>query len=331
MLFERTMGLESFLAIRDKERMCTFISGNRTVTSQVERQILPDRIIELQHNETYTSSSSTNADIVDRIMIICDGASTAEVNSSYELENCLDDLLSDGIDVFIDISSMGVRLLSIVLANIFFLSKLKKNDLRVFCGYVEPKAYTRYGIVPDNRSSKQAQFALYSSFAPLGPLPDFVSVGSDDKPQLWVVLLGFEGYRTKTIVDDLSRIDDIIALVTIPSLKLGWSNYAISENSHFLRGVDHKMPSIRYATASSPFAVYNFLCELQTKYKEYRLQISPFSTKANSLGVLLYALYNPECSIVFDNPLESSRPTEDRSDTYHVYDITEALIEACVI
>lgn len=330
MLFERTMELDNFLSIC-QGKTTAFISGNREITEQVESKINPDKTIEVRHNESYTSWSSTNADIIDKIKVSCDGACCAEVNSSDELEVCLDSLLEDGMDVFIDISSMGVRLLSIVLANIFFLLKLKKNNLRVFCGYAEPKAYKRRGIVPDNEMPKQTQFSLYSAFAPLGPLPDFVSVGSDEKPQLWVVLLGFEGYRTKTIVDDLPRIDDIIALVTIPSLKLGWSNYAISENSHFLRGVDQKMPSIRYATAYSPFAVYNFLCALQEKYREYRLQISPFSTKANSLGVLLYALYNPECSIVFDNPLESSRPSEERGDTYHVYDITEALTAACVI
>ena len=329
MLFERTMGIEGFLSIHQGKKSA-FISGNRQITELIERKINPDRVIEVQHNESYTSGSSTNAEIIDRIKLNCDGNRFAELSSSDELEECLDELLVDGMDVFIDISSMGVRLLSIVLANVFFLYKFKKNKLRVFCGYEEPKAYKRRGIVPDDETYKQAQFALYDAFAPLGPLPDFVSVGSDEKPQLWVVLLGFEGYRTKTIVDDLSRIDDIIALVTIPSLKLGWSNHAISENSHFLRGVDHKMPSIRYVTASSPFAVYNFLCELQRKYKEYRLQISPFSTKANSLGVLLYALNNPECLIVFDNPLESSRPTAERSDIYHVYEITQALAGVCI-
>ena len=327
MLFERTMELERFLSMR-QNKMTAFISGNRKVTVQVESVLKPDRFIELKHSEVYTSWSSTSADIVDRIKVNCDGNCMEEINSSYELEEYLDSLLFDGMDIFIDISSMGVRLLSIVLANIFFLSKFKKNDLHVFCGYAEPKAYMRHGIVPDKGQHKQSHFDLYSAFAPLGPLPDFVSIGSDEKPQLWVVLLGFEGYRTKTIVDDISRIDDIIALVTIPSLKLGWSNHAISENSHFLRGVDHKMPSLRYATASSPFAVYNFLCELQNNYKEYRLQISPFSTKANSLGVLLYALHNPECLIVFDNPLESSRPAGERSNIYHVYEITEALDRA---
>lgn len=330
MLFERTMSLEQFLAIQ-KKKGSILISGDSAASSAVRHRLQPERTINLAHREIYTSWSSTCADIVDKIAISCDNQSIVEISSSAELEECLNDLISDSIDVFIDISSMGVRLLSIVLANMMYTYERKDKPLHVYCGYGEPKGYIRRGIQLDRRTNKPAQFALYNAFAPPGPLPDFASVGSDEKPQLWVVLLGFEGYRTKAIVDDLSRIDDVIALVTVPSIQLGWSNHAISENSHFLRGVDQKMPSIKYVTASSPFAVYNFLCELQERYSDYRLQISPFSTKANSLGVLLYALYNPDCLIVFDNPMESSRPIEERSDIYHVYEITEALANALSI
>ena len=130
MLFERTMELERFLSMR-QDKMTAFISGNRKATVQVESVLKPDRFIELKHSEVYTSWSSTSADIVDRIKVNCDGTCMEEINSSYELEECLDSLLFDGMDIFIDISSMGVRLLAIVLANIFFLSKFKKNDLHV--------------------------------------------------------------------------------------------------------------------------------------------------------------------------------------------------------
>ena len=324
MLFERSMVLESFCAL-NKGKSPVFITGQREDSKTVEHNIAPQCVIELRHREFCPSWSSTSADIEDEIQVLVNGVCIADMDSIDELDKYFVQIIPDDVDIFIDISSTGVRLLSIILSNLVFARYEKSSTNRVYCGYAEANSYTRRGIVSENGISKQAQFALYNDFAPLGPLPNFESVGSDDRPQLWVVLLGFEGYRTDTIDDELSRVDDTIALVTIPSLKLGWSNYAIAENSHFLRGVDHKMPSIKYATAASPFAVYNFLSGLQKKYSDYRLQISPFSTRANSLGVLLYALSNPDVSVVYDNPIESSRTSKCRGDIYHVYEITEAL------
>lgn len=302
-----------------------FIASYRGRTKKVQAELGVTQIIELKHEESYTTSSSTSADIKDCIEIYSNGQCMKKLNSADELELYFLDVLQGNAAVFIDITSMGVRLLAIVLSSLAFVLEDKPEIPGIYCGYAELKAYTRRGILAKKETGKQSQFELYSGFAPLGPLPNFVSTGSDEDKQLWIVLLGFEGYRTGTIHDELSRIDDIIALVTIPSLKLGWSNYAVTENSHFLRGVDHCVPTIRYVTAASPFSVYNTLCELQEKYSEYRLQISPFSTKVNSLGVLLYALNNPECSLVFDNPLEASRPQEEYSDIYHVYEVTEPL------
>lgn len=328
MLFDRTTDLSHFNSCTDGVPP-VFITGKRNNSQNVEASLGANYVIEFVHSEEYTSSSSTSADIVDKIGIYVNGECIAKEITLEEFEQKLWNILPNN-NIFIDISSMGVRLLAIVLSNLVFVLERKAADIKVYCGYAEPTEYSRRGITSDNSTWKQSQFALYSDFAPLGPLPNFDSIGSDEKKQLWVVLLGFEGYRTDTIDDELSRIDDIIALVTIPSLRLGWSNYAISENSHFLRGVDHRIPSINYVTASSPFAVYNFLCETQEKYRDFRLQISPFSTKANSLGALLYALVNPESLIVFDNPLESSRPKTTRGEVYHVYEITEALEKAFI-
>lgn len=328
LLFERTMDLEQYLSINKNIRP-VFMTGSREKSKSIEDNIEARCVIELRHRELCPSWSSTSADIEDELQIYVDGTCIEGMDSIDELDEYFKEIIPENADVFIDISSTGVRLLSIILSNLVLTVRKYNSIRRVYCGYAEPNSYTRRGIVSENGTCKQAQFALYNNFAPLGPLPNFESIGSDEKPQLWVVLLGFEGYRTDTIDDELSRVDDIIALVTIPSLKLGWSNHAISENAHFLRGVDHKMPSIRYATASSPFAVYNFLSKLQEKYNDYRLQISPFSTKANSLGALLYALSNPHASIVFDNPIEASRPSSIYSNIYHVYDITEALAIIC--
>ena len=66
LLFERTMGIEGFLSIHQGKKSA-FISGNRQITEPIERKINPDRVIEVQHNESYNSGSSTNAEIIDRI------------------------------------------------------------------------------------------------------------------------------------------------------------------------------------------------------------------------------------------------------------------------
>lgn len=322
LLFERTMSLEDYASLC-KEKPPVLIAGGGG-TEAVQEKLGPTLTIKLIHKEQYTSFYSTSADIKDHIELYCNGQLETTLESADGLEACLSKVLPDNTAVFIDISSMGVRLLAIVLSNLSFVLEEKPGISAIYCGYAEPEAYNRRGILTEEEPGT-SQFDLYSSFAPLAPLPNYVSIGSNESKQLWVVLLGFEGYRTDIIDDDLSRIDDIIALVTIPSLRLGWSNYAITENAHFLRGVDQKVPSIEYVTAYSPFSVYNTLCKLQKQYSDYRLQISPFSTKANSLGVLLYALNYPECSIVFDNPLESSRRKEVQSNIYHVYEITRPL------
>lgn len=325
LLFERTMYLDQFITF-SKESPPVFITNYDSKTEAAQKIINCNTVIELDHRETFTSCSSTSADVQDNIVIYKNGQRLDSTYSSNDLDNFLQDILSSSSSLFIDITNMGIRLLAILISNLSYIFDNNPPNLPcVYCGYAEPQSYFRRGILNSTNESKRSQFELYNDFAPLSPLPNFASTGSEEEKQLWLVLLGFEGYRANMIHDELTRINDIIALVTIPSLKLGWSNYALTENSHFLRGVGHKIPQIQYITASSPFSAYNYLCQCKRKYSDYRLQISPFSTKANSLGVLLYALNNPECSIVFDNPIERSRKKETHSDIYHVYDITEPL------
>lgn len=327
LLFERTMSLEQYISTY-KNKAPVFISAHKSQTKQLQEKLGCMSVFGIDHKAKYTSSSSTSADIIDCLEIYKNGDLYVSLKDPNELESFFSEILSDDTPIFMDITSMGVRLLAILLSNLVYALSEVENPPRIFGGYAELKAYSRQGIMNEKDNGKQAQFVLYSDFAPLGPLPNFDSIGSDECDQLWVVLLGFEGYRTDTIDDELTRINDIVALVTIPSLRLGWSNYAIAENAHFLRGVDHREPSIEYVTASSPFSVYNTLSRLKAKYNGHRLQVTPLSTKANSLGALLYALNNPECLIVFDNALESSRNREERTDIYHVYEITEPLKRA---
>lgn len=325
-LFERTISIDEFSSIplENPPALLVMYGDDAEI---LKNSLCPSSIIEIKHEEVYTSSSTTSADIQDIITVYYEGKDTY-LPIIDDLEDFFVDVIPPNTAVFLDITNMGLRLLSILISNLVYALEKRPDIPSFFCGYDEPVSYFRRGINVKDENNKQNQFELYSDFAPIGPLPNFDSVGSDDGKQLWVVLLGFEGYRTDTIDDELSRIDDIIALVTVPSMKLGWSNYAITENSHFLRGVDHREPIIKYVTATSPFSVYNMLCDLKDKYSKYRLQISPFSTKANSLGVLLYALADPECAIIFDNPLESSRPKEKRSGAYHVFDVTSAIKQA---
>lgn len=320
LLFDRMMSLEQYASL------CAnippvLIAGYRGNLQSLQEALGITQVIALDHREEYTSSSSTSADIHDIIEIYQKNKTSCELGSCDKLENYFRKEIPYDTTVLIDITSMGVRLLAIVLSSLAEALRDRSDISRVYCGYSEAKTYKRRGILDGNLP----QFELYSDFAPLGPLPNFSSIGSDDQKQLWVVLLGFEGYRTDIFVDDLPRIDDIIALVTVPSFRLGWSNYAAAENAQFLHGINKQAPVIEYVTAVSPFSAYNRLCQIQEKYRDYRLQISPFGTKANSLGVLLYALNDPNCLIIFDNPIEKSRPRGEFSDTYHVYDITVPL------
>lgn len=318
-LFERTMSLSSYNEITNPD-LVAFIryKSDSPRSTTVLEKIKYTYLVEIVHTMQASSDISTSANIIDEITVYVNG----EFESKYSCLNLADlfQMLGERFStLFIDITDIGVRLMSIICTNLAECFDENKNLFSaVYCGYTEPKEYIK--------SDPHSAFRLYQAFDPVSALPKLASEGIDNDTQVWVVFLGFEGDRVNAVQEEIGRIDKIIAALTVPSMKLGWTNYVFEFNSHFLQGVDREnVPEIAYIPAQSPFAAYNYLCEYQNKHYNSRLLISPFGTKSNSLGAILYAINNRNCAVVFDNPLETTRVAEETSDVSHVYEITAAL------
>lgn len=316
-LFERMMSLDEYLSLgftRDEVLIRHKDKNPRAMA--IKEKLNAKLIIELTHEMEVSSQSSTNANIVDKIAVYINGKLNDNFNST-NLSHLFCELSKHSSSLFFDITNIGTRLMALLcsgLAECF--DRDNKIFSSIFFGYTEAKDYNR---------NNNMEIKLYQSFDPMSALPKLVSEGSDRAEQIWIVLLGFEGNRVNSIQEEIGHIDNIVATLTVPSLKLGWVNSALEANAHFLQGVEKEQrPTIKYISARSPFAAYNFLCEFQSKHKKSRLQVSPLGTKANSLGVIMYAINNRDCAFIFDNPVENTRPEEEPSNVTHVYEMTQA-------
>ncbi len=316
-LFERMMSLDEYLGLgfTNDAALIRYKDENpRGMT--IKEKLNAKLIVELVHEMETSSQSSTNANIVDKIAVYFNGKLDGNFNCT-NLDQLFYVLSQHSSSLFFDITNIGTRLMALLcscLAECF--DEDNKIFSSIFFGYTEPKDYTR---------NNNMEIKLYQSFDPMSALPKLVSEGSDRAEQTWIVLLGFEGNRVNSIQEEIGHIDNIVATLTVPSLKLGWVNSALEANAHFLQGVEREQrPTIKYISARSPFAAYNFLCEFQSKHAKSRLQVSPLGTKANSLGVIMYAINNKDCAFIFDNPVEKTRPEEEPSNITHVYEMTQA-------
>jgi hypothetical protein len=338
-LFERILSLEQFVKYYNN---FTIISGksieerNNMILDSTRHS---SRIV-VDYTMEATTPSTTNSSIQDIVSLSINNELPVIYNpfGFTEIEDFILLIKKYNRDIVIDITGLSIRLLGMILSGIKDAMQDNYDFFnKIFCAYTEAKEYRQnalsdmFGSILDinceehsSRSSKR--FNLYSSFAPVYSIPRLESIGSsDDGNQTWIVLLGFEGERPGKIHEELSRVDNIISLITFPSIRLGLSNYTFEENSHFLAGISNKKPDIDYISAISPFSTYNYLCTFKNKNPNDRLLISPLGTKATSLGAILYAINNPECSLVFDNPYETADQRSKSCGKSYLFDITEAL------
>jgi len=288
----------------------------------------------LEYSMELSSTSTTHASIIDTLIVKSDSKT-----QSYNPKEFIQEIAQNNTDILIDITGFHIRLLGMILSGIKENLRINKNGCsKIFCGYTEPAEYKRnnlskmFGsILHDdgtiNDPVPSQRFELYKRFAGFDPIPNFSSIESDDEDvsQTWIVLLGFEGGRPTRIETEISKVDEVIALLTVPPLKPGWNNYALDENAHFLAGVDNRPPTIEYISAHSPYSAYNFLEKYKKNNPSERILVSPLSTKATSLGAILYALNYPECALIFDNPFETHHEKSEHFGKTYVFDISEVL------
>ena len=219
--------------------------------------------------------------------------------------------------IIIDISSFHMRFLGA------FLSVLKHfNWEAIICTYTEPTAYPRIKHNSNEFAvSDVFGFDLNNSFLGYEEIPNLKTISSKQDNYIWVVFLGFEGKRASGIHTELSDSTKmIIPILSLPSIRPGWINYAFEANQNLFENANLYCSSIKYVDALNPFAVYNCIEEIQYNYPENHLVLSPLGTRPVSLGVLLYAMRHEECEVYYDTP-KSSCSKIVNSGKIHFYDV----------
>lgn len=246
---------------------------------------------------------------VERETFSIGGAAT-----EYDLKRDLHSILKDYIkepnyNLFLDITTLPVPFIFYML-----LSLQEFKPIRVFCGYTTPLTY--------KKNDDFDAFDLTEKFIGIKTIPGYLRSDKLNRNRLLVMLLGYEGDRSRHIYEEVSTGDHFIPIIGLPGYQPGWHDTSYEVNLELIRETNSKDYTI-YLAAESPFEVIDTLRSLQLRNKDKYLVISPLSTKALTLGVALYSLQDTEnCSIIFDNPIDSKTRTTGVGKSY-IYDVTE--------
>ena len=242
-----------------------------------------------------------------------------------DLRNFVEQLYSESKSIIIDISSVHLRFLGALLAT---MTEWKWSS--VICAYTETTAYPRYKEIKpiaDESIYIPVGFDLNSSFWGYNEIPNLKTITNDRENYVWIVFLGFEGKRSAAVYTEISDDTNItIPVITMPSVKPGWSNYTFDANQRLFESANIHSSDFRYTDALDPFATYNFLEEIKEEHPTKHLVISPLGTRPVSLGALLYALNHEESELYFDTPKESCSKIIS-SGKIHIYDILTLISE----
>ena len=207
----------------------------------------------------------------------------------------------------------------IISFNLLF--NIKKNGFdKVFCLYTEPLRYCK-NINQNDQDEFVDRFDLYKKFRGIEPIPGFLRANDDKLEEKWIVFLGFDGKRVEQI-NDRYEFSDIVPVITLPSYKPGWQNYALQENIDIIKTLERKP---EYIIANSFLSAYNYLEKIVTSYSNSYLRITPLGTKINALGAILFALNNMKnVELLYDNPKEEGKISTECGKTY-IFDISEII------
>lgn len=216
--------------------------------------------------------------------------------------------------LLINITAMNLRLLGT------FLYALKKLEFKtVYCLYTEPLRYCKN--VSEKSEDYVDRFDLYRKFRGIEPIPGYLRANDENLPEKWVAFLGFEGKRAE-MINEKYEFSDMVPVITLPSYRPGWQNYALQENLDIIKNNGRKPD---YVVANSVMSAYDYLDNLRVTYPKLYLRVSPMGTKINALGILLYVLNCKNgIEVLYDNPIEEGKISYDCGDTY-VFDISELL------
>lgn len=197
-------------------------------------------------------------------------------------------LHTDNCIITIDITTFTKRHLLLLLKIIDDLGLW--NALRVY--YTEPRDYITDLYLPMSMGVRA-----------ISPITGFISHGPLSKPTLLVIILGYEGDRAKSILENLDP-NEVLLIVPKPAYHPEWEGRTEAMNKQLIKIIGQDR--IRYIHSQDSLMVANQLEEILRGYPldEWRCSIVPLGTKPQTLGTFLFWRKNKgKLSIVYGQPL----------------------------
>lgn len=195
--------------------------------------------------------------------------------------------------VYLDVSGMNCRVAAP------FLKVLLEENIPAKVIYTEPfdyivKEFQKEGLHKD----------LSEIVDGVNPLPGFVNlIPYDDKPPVFVSLLGFEGGRFAYIVSDQNPLDSRIRpIIGVPGYRMDYPYISLWGNRNVF--TQHRCwMYIDYAEANSIVDIYFKLNRIFQENHQSRMIVAPIGTKPHAIGAIVYAIKHPrEVELLYDNP-----------------------------
>ncbi len=247
---------------------------------------------------------------IDRERIFVDRPGYASEEVALDDEAEIDAVLSHG-SILLDISGFQHHVWAPLLRS------LHARNVKTRVLYAEPEEYKEHP-----NPSSASLFDLTVTFDGLAPLPGFARLSGplDESKCLFVAMLGFEGSRPESLVFQLDPMPKVIPVVGVPGFQAEYPAYTVECNRTFLEECKAHQ-DIRFAKASCPFESFDVLAEIRKDYSEHYMYLAPVGTKPHALGVVLYALANPDhTEIMFDHPVRKPGRTKGVG-VIHIYDL----------
>lgn len=289
------------------------ITGDKTDerSGALKSQLLPyaGKYLTLATEKTYDRLKYIINDTKSSLPIV------REVSLLTGMRSTLKSLGIDQKNVLIDITGMNHVIL-------FFLIRILLTEITpklLFASYTEPEAYLK-------SSNEAFSFTLSEEFTRLNSIPGFAK-RDRGREQVLVAMLGFEGYRLLTLLEEIQPAPKkIVPVVGFPSYSPGWKSVAILSNSRALKDYDC-FGEIVTCEAASPYKAYKLLSHLSKQNEGDELLIAPLGTRPHALGAAIYASINSNCNLRFDFPVEKAHRSVGVLKT-NIYHLSRFITEA---
>lgn len=201
--------------------------------------------------------------------------------------------------IYIEVTGMSCRIATPLMNSAI------TNGKTVYVVYTEPASYdvNQFRKVGLNKD-------LSETVEGISPLPGLISLIPDDSPKLFVALLGFEGGRFSSIVQDYNPVKEkIMPVVGVPGYLMHYP-YVSFWGNQITISKTKCWQNVKYAEANSIVDAYMLLKQISYEHRGQEMVVAPIGTKPHAIGAILYALKNPKTvELIYDNPIRSVHRT----------------------